>query len=400
MTLDDTGAPISSLVKDAWGVGVSGTTTERYSAIAQRETDSESGLVYMRNRMYDPNGGRFTQTDPIRGNRPVKQYAYAANNPVSRTDPLGLDDTPEGRARILKIFTEWYGDKGLILLNGFINSGGSVDFEDSWFTGSRTISLDPTHEGSAAQNLLGALVKSIGVFTPQEKLNVAAAFGIEDCSLLNLATATTIANAAGKVIDSSRLILSMVSPQFAIASGVNRLLQKDYLGAVGDLAAPITKGILKGTKAIARGIEGEATFAGKLAAEGSAGEKLAAEGAAVRFGPHMEGPLPIDVAKSFRGGSYTQLTLDTDITLYRVYGGKSKDLGSYWTRVAPNGPLQARMDLALKAEWGNTAENVVQINVPKGTVIYEGAAAPQGALLGGGSQVYIPKVDPSWVTGR
>jgi len=29
--------------------------------------------------------------------------------------------------------------------------------------------------------------------------------------------------------------------------------------------------------------------------------------------------------------------------------------------------------------------------------IYEGAAAAQGGLVGGGNQVYIPKVDPSWV---
>src|SRR5688572_11252381 len=49
----------------------------------------ESGLVYMRHRMYDPRTGRFTQMDPVLGNRPHEHYRYAANNPVSMTDPFG-----------------------------------------------------------------------------------------------------------------------------------------------------------------------------------------------------------------------------------------------------------------------------------------------------------------------
>lgn len=37
----------------------------------------------------------------------------------------------------------------------------------------------------------------------------------------------------------------------------------------------------------------------------------------------------------------------------------------------------------------------------KGTTTFEGAAAPQstgvGQILGGGNQVYIPRVDPKWI---
>ena len=46
----------------------------------------------MRARMYDPRTGRFTQTDPIAGNRPWDHYLYASNNPVSRIDPMGTQD--------------------------------------------------------------------------------------------------------------------------------------------------------------------------------------------------------------------------------------------------------------------------------------------------------------------
>lgn len=35
--------------------------------------------------------GRFTQTDPILGNRPSQHYSYAANNPLSNGDPMGTD---------------------------------------------------------------------------------------------------------------------------------------------------------------------------------------------------------------------------------------------------------------------------------------------------------------------
>jgi hypothetical protein len=117
----------------------------------------------------------------------------------------------------------------------------------------------------------------------------------------------------------------------------------------------------------------------------------------VRYGPLKPGPLPEKIAQTFRGGSYTASTVSEPITLYRVYGGKAGQLGPYWTRTRPSGPLQARIDLALRPEWGNTATQVVKIEVPAGTKIYEGFVEAQGGLVGGGSQVVIPKVDPRWV---
>jgi hypothetical protein len=69
--------------------------------------------------------------------------------------------------------------------------------------------------------------------------------------------------------------------------------------------------------------------------------------------------------------------------------------------VEPTGPLQARLDSALLPEWGNTATQMSVIRVPAGTMIYEGIVAPQSTstlfLLGGGNQVYIPKVNPKWL---
>jgi len=52
--------------------------------------ESAGGLVYMRNRWYDPNTGRFTQEDPIGYAGGSNLYAYVGNNPVSFSDPFGL----------------------------------------------------------------------------------------------------------------------------------------------------------------------------------------------------------------------------------------------------------------------------------------------------------------------
>ena len=119
---------------------------------------------------------------------------------------------------------------------------------------------------------------------------------------------------------------------------------------------------------------------------------------ATRWGPATgAGPLGEGVAATFRGGSYTEMVTQEATTLYRAYGGKAGELGPYWTRTAPTGSLQTRIDSALLPKWGNTAESVSRITVPKGTTIYDGFAAPQGNLMGGGSQVFIPKVNPSWL---
>lgn len=53
--------------------------------------DGESGLVYFNWRDYDPAAGRWTARDPLAfAGSPRNLYAYAANDPVGRRDPLGL----------------------------------------------------------------------------------------------------------------------------------------------------------------------------------------------------------------------------------------------------------------------------------------------------------------------
>ena len=117
----------------------------------------------------------------------------------------------------------------------------------------------------------------------------------------------------------------------------------------------------------------------------------------VRHGPINSGPLADDIASTFRSGSYTARTINKPTTFYRVIGDAGNPAGSYWTRIKPKGPLQSVVDLALDQKWGNAATQVVKARIPAGTTIYEGAAAAQRGLVGGGNQVYIPRVDPKWI---
>lgn len=51
--------------------------------------DTESGLVYMQARYYDPIAGRFYSPDPDGG---MNRYVYASGNPITFTDPTGESD--------------------------------------------------------------------------------------------------------------------------------------------------------------------------------------------------------------------------------------------------------------------------------------------------------------------
>ncbi|HKS04922.1 MAG TPA: RHS repeat-associated core domain-containing protein [Gemmatimonadaceae bacterium] len=57
-----------------------------------RAGQDQSGLLYRRNRQYDPSTGRFTQVDPIGLRGGVSLYGYASADPINRNDPFGLDD--------------------------------------------------------------------------------------------------------------------------------------------------------------------------------------------------------------------------------------------------------------------------------------------------------------------
>jgi RHS repeat-associated protein len=81
--------------RDPYGglIGASGTggsmNTETGFTGASTPNGS-GGFVYLRNRWYDPQTGRFLTQDPIGLAGGVNLYSYAGNNPINFDDPFGL----------------------------------------------------------------------------------------------------------------------------------------------------------------------------------------------------------------------------------------------------------------------------------------------------------------------
>jgi RHS repeat-associated protein len=106
LTIDDPAATLADPQKESGQAGDSliySATDPRIvplTALANRATfhgrplDVETGLLYFRNRYYDPEMGRFITTDPLGYVDGPSMYQFASNDPIDFRDPMGLHDSP------------------------------------------------------------------------------------------------------------------------------------------------------------------------------------------------------------------------------------------------------------------------------------------------------------------
>ncbi|HUW96178.1 MAG TPA: RHS repeat-associated core domain-containing protein [Anaerolineae bacterium] len=93
--VNTTGRIETNYAYDPFGVPLVGGDVYNPYQYTGEAWDGEVELLYLRARYYQPEVGRFVTKDPWAGDiwRPStsNKYSYARNNPVSRTDPEGLD---------------------------------------------------------------------------------------------------------------------------------------------------------------------------------------------------------------------------------------------------------------------------------------------------------------------
>jgi hypothetical protein len=119
--------------------------------------------------------------------------------------------------------------------------------------------------------------------------------------------------------------------------------------------------------------------------------------------PSAPCPLDAKTANTFRGGSYNEVRLGRDTVFYRAYHSPTRKFGapnarfSYWSRSDATG-TKAVVDRGIEvSRYGNTAERLVAIKVPKGTRVFEGVTQRiHKGPIGGGNQVILEKARPAW----
>jgi RHS repeat-associated protein len=110
-------------------------------------TNTDTGLIYLRAREYDPATAQFSSVDPAVEST-LEAYTYTHDNPVNQTDPTGKEVSPEARQ-----FThEYFGELSRLRRKAkklHISLGKFGIYEDYALTGYYAIRFNMDYDNTA-----------------------------------------------------------------------------------------------------------------------------------------------------------------------------------------------------------------------------------------------------------
>jgi RHS repeat-associated protein len=112
------GTTTGSITFDAYGNKLESTGTTSPLGYDAQYTSSDTGLIYLRARTYDPKTAQFLSVDPLVGLTRAP-YIYTEDNPMNSTDPTGL----------------WFGVDDLVASGVGLVVGGTVSTVDQVVSG-------------------------------------------------------------------------------------------------------------------------------------------------------------------------------------------------------------------------------------------------------------------------
>jgi len=131
------GTVLQTISYDPFGniLSTTGTANNNQLHYTGRETDPDTGFIYMRNRLRDPITGIFLSEDPIGIKGGLNLYQYCRQNPINCNDPYGLQYVDVN----LTLGAGWGGtiglqydpERGLYVYGGFgyvIGAGASATY--------------------------------------------------------------------------------------------------------------------------------------------------------------------------------------------------------------------------------------------------------------------------------
>jgi RHS repeat-associated protein len=130
----------------------------------------DSGLMYMRNRYYDPNTGRFTQEDPIGLAGGLNLYGFANGDPINFSDPYGLKTCPPECGAIHAVSSAAFGGLG-VLAGGTVGStvpvGGTVIGAVAGGAGGAAFGLAAANVAVGTAELVGGVINELHIPMPR-----------------------------------------------------------------------------------------------------------------------------------------------------------------------------------------------------------------------------------------